>query len=283
MKKLSFMIAVLSAVFVSGLLSEAVAQTKEEVVTAEEKKAAQDIADRFTDRLDETGDVDIVAKELFISDFVERFIQEEKNGESVNTEKARNIHFVPWLSYKTEMLDQASVAEWRQLYVSLFNFSQYGLVVSSNKWSKDILNQREPEIDEKDAMKIYPQNVMGVLDAHPILRNLVIKKDSSNMIKSFSEFRSVNVTLAEAIRLLRLANKDKPLRLNPDSRKVQKLFAEKIRQELGPTLDVEDKAHFGFPAKTRFVYVWASVGVRIMITKVGNDYKIVEAVISSPD
>ncbi len=255
-----------SAVFAQGKIYE---------LTAEEKKAAQDIGDRFMQRLAETGDVEPLIKEMFVNDFMQRYVKARKHELSAGKEASTNITFGPGIEYSSSLLDKPTDEEWRQLYVSMFNFQQYGFMVAFNMSAKSLLNG--DEMDEKVIDNIFPKGVMNILDADPILCNLIQEKNNQNIIKTIDEFRRVNKTLSAAINLLHSGNYKNKVKMLDDARKVLKTFKEKAAKEMEPSLVFADEESFGFPKGTRFVRVFASVTHVLIVVRLGGEYKIVGA------
>jgi hypothetical protein len=282
MKKIFLLTLVLFVVCHLAGSPNVYAQKKTDEITAEETKAANELADRFVQRLDETGDIGAVVSELFVPDYMERHVREQKLelSEVAESPKRNNLRFVPWIDYSPSLLEQVPALDWRELYVSVFNFSQYGITSGLNLYSKEILAGKDFDPDPNDVKKIYPKKVRDLLDQDPIVSNLIVRKNTSNIIATVDDFRRVTKILKQADEILR---NPKPLRMNADAVKVQQTFSGKVRAELGPTLIVDEKGRFGFPARTRMFQVWASVWVSLTVTKVGNDYKIIEAFVSSPD
>src|SRR5438477_5240231 len=116
MKKLSLVIAIFFVVCQTAYLPAVYSQTKKDEITAEEKKAANELADRFMQRLDETGDIEPLIKEMFVSDFIQRYVKEEKNKQARENAKSVRMVSVPSLEVDPALLDRASDEEWQQFY-----------------------------------------------------------------------------------------------------------------------------------------------------------------------
>ncbi len=278
------------AVLILGLLTfrqpSVCGQVVDDQPTAEEKKAALDLADRFETRLDETGDIVPVIQELLVADFTGRWVKEKRAYQANEAVRSDRISYVSGIEYSPALLDQATEDDWRQLYSETFNFMQYTNVAMMNKMAPVILKDKNPvDKDEKDLINdvtnIYPRAVLSLFDKHPILRNFITMKDKTP-IKTVADLRSVNTTLKEALDILNKSSANK-MKMTPESQKVLKAFREKSGDELGPWIGVADRETYGFPKGTRIMTLFSSPMHELTITKVGGQYKIIDARISSPD
>ncbi len=64
-------------------------------ITAEEKRAAGELAERFMNRLDETGDIEPLINEMFAGDFMQRYIKRKQHELLVNKERSSEIISFP--------------------------------------------------------------------------------------------------------------------------------------------------------------------------------------------
>src|SRR5580765_8329481 len=102
-------LAILSLLIFSSLTVLQVSaggQTADYQPTAEEKKAALDIADRFETRLDETSDIAPVIREMFVTDHVTRYVAEVKANRGAEVVKGDSIFFITGIEYSPALLDQ---------------------------------------------------------------------------------------------------------------------------------------------------------------------------------
>lgn len=73
--------------------------------TESEIKQAQEAADLFLKRLEETGDFSYLIDEMYAGDFIERYLQEQiRDGEEPNSPS--DITFVTGIRYKRDLLSK---------------------------------------------------------------------------------------------------------------------------------------------------------------------------------
>ena len=165
MKKLSLMIAILFAVYQAAYLPAVYGQPKKDEITAEEKKAARELADRFVKRLNETGDIEPLLKEMFVSDFVGRYVKEKREETQEGHVSVNGIMFTTGLQYDPRLLETATEDDWRALYVNTFSFLNYGLTFMVNVGAKSKASGREIDDEEMEKImsKMYPSSVTKLL------------------------------------------------------------------------------------------------------------------------
>ena len=113
MKKISLVIVILFVVYHTASLSAVYGQPKKDEITAEEKKAARELADRFIQRLNETGDVEPLIKEMFVSDFMNRYVKEKLEQIKRGDQSGERIWFSPGIEYRSDLLKEATEEDWR--------------------------------------------------------------------------------------------------------------------------------------------------------------------------
>ncbi len=135
--------------------------------TQAEAKQAKEAADLFMKLLEETGDFSYVIDEMYAGDFIERFLQEAiRDGEESNS--SSDIEFAFGITYKRDLLRQATIEDWRRLYIATNNFVYHIIVINLNKSAEDILNDREPD-DEN----LIPPKVIALFNNQPALKGLI--------------------------------------------------------------------------------------------------------------
>ncbi len=286
MKKLLFAFAILFAIHESAYLSAVYAQSKDEQLTVEEKKSAQDLADRFINRLDETGDIEPITKEMFASDFIARYVVEQKRKRSLEKPSHGSIFYTSGLNYDPALLDVATEEDWRSFYLSTFNFMQYGFGVTLNAIAKSTLKGGPVEDDEleKAVHGMYPKSIVKIFNADPILRNFIEKGDGPDKnIRTISDLRRVTNILTDAVKILRERNNANRMKMTPDARKVMSMMKEKMEEKTLPNLFIGDQDFFGFPKNTRFISIFPSITHNLLIVKIDGEYKILSATLTSID
>ncbi len=236
-----------------------------EKLTVEDKRAAQELSDAVTKSFDETGDITPVVNELFVSDFIERYLAAQKR--KFEPDDAR-ILFVSGIEYKYQLLDQAPKEDWKRFFILTRNFMNYGFNTTLNKISKYYLSKKTPPDEVLD--NLYPPEVVKLFDGHPILKDFIQRKGTNKPIGTPKELKSVNDTLEQALKLL--SAKKNPL--SPDAKKVLKILAEKPDEEGNFAVDIDDE-RYGFPKETRLITFRAGLYYRFFAAKIGGAYKIV--------
>src|SRR5262245_37001028 len=127
---------------------------------------AKETADLFMKRLDETGDFSSVIDEMYVEDFIERYIQQQIS-EGKESDSSIDIYFAPG-RYKRDLLKQATVEDWRRLYIAANNFMYHIIITSLNDHADDLLNGRE--LDDETADKCIPTEVIELFNNHPVLK-----------------------------------------------------------------------------------------------------------------
>jgi hypothetical protein len=284
MKRLSLLFTIFVAGYLTAYSPFAYGQDKPIEITAEERAAANELADRFTKRLDEQGDIEPVMKEIFISDFIARQIKEEKQEWAQKNETSGQLFGAPGLEFEPALLDGAPAEDWRQFYVGTFNFLHFGISITMNKMAISFLSGKAPDEKafDKATAELYPKEVLKLLETNPNLRNFYKKKDSTlTVVKTADDLRSINKTLGEGMKLLRQGDGSKRMKMSPDTIKLMGLLRAKASEELEPQVEVNDREVYGFPKGTRFVRVMASLLRSLLIVKVGAEYKVVDVSIVS--
>ena len=252
------------------------------MLTPAEKAAVAELSVRFAQRLDETEDVEPLISEMYAADFTKRYLKEARKTADEDKAYARRILYVPGLEYDATLLSEATEDDWRALYVNTFNFMQYGLVVVFNAEAANLTAGKETDDDKLDDQlrNMYPPDVMTLVNKNVFLRNMVRKGNDAHPMKTVEELRGVNKVLADINQLLRKTGKGKP---SGEAQKALKLVKEKLGDQLGPSVDICTTECFGFPKGTRTITLFATPMHSLLIAKVGADYKIISAQITSPD
>ncbi len=266
-------IATIFIVTQSLLLSSLAAPRTEEKPTLFEGIKAQEISNLFMKRLEETGDFSRVIDDLFVEDFMWRYVQEQKRDAAESNSPAA-ISFTLGLDYKPELLTQATTQDWRRLYVATYNFFYHVMVLGLNQSANDLLNDKEP--DDEVFEKLLPANVSLLLDGHPILKNLLESKGEPKAIETLEELRDVSETLEMALRLLQ---SNQTMKLTVESKQVLEKF--KLGDFAEPRLEIAENEYFGYPAGTRMLLAITPLLLGLRLVDVNGTQKILWAELDS--
>jgi|SRR5262245_9346662 len=267
--------------------------------TQAEVMLAQATSDLFMKRLDETGDFSTVIDEMYAEDFIERYLQEQiRESEGLNLNSCSDIEFTAGLVYKWKLLKQATVEDWRRLYIAASNFIYHFIVTGMNKHADDFLNGRE--LDDETAGKCIPSKVIELFNNHPILKGAFGSDDAkpeesspaegtqsgsakeeseSKSIETPEEMRDVAETLQEGLRLLLEDQGDHSPRLTEIGKSALEVLRLKLKDEglMEPTIEVLDKKFLGLPPGTRILNAPTPFMFWLEIAEVNGKHKIVRA------
>jgi len=263
---------------------------------------AQEVADLFMKRLDETGDFSSVIDEMYAEDFIERYIQQQIR-EGKESDSSSNIFFSPGLVYKRNLLKQATVEDWRRLYIAANNFTYHIIIITSlNKHADDYLNGRE--LDDERFEKCIPSKVIELFNNHPVLKGFfglddVDKDDKSGVgepdgesqsgavpeesgpksIETPEEMQGVTETFQEGLRLLLEDQGDHSPRLTETAKSALEALRLKLKEEglMEFTIEVADKKFLGLPPGTRILNAPTPFMYWLEIAEVNGKHKIVRA------
>ncbi|HXI23253.1 MAG TPA: hypothetical protein VNG71_05205 [Pyrinomonadaceae bacterium] len=192
-QKSRFLVFALALIISCNFIPTARAQTNRQApVTEDERREAHQLSVTFTKRLGETLDFEVVMRELFVPDAVERYVASEKK-------KAAQSGY-PWVILSQEifidvaLLDKANADDWRNLYVQTNNFVILGFVrgLRSNI-----------DFEKLKPTDLYPAAVIQLLDHDPLLKTFILKKARSRNLRSVADMRIAATTLARANELMR--------------------------------------------------------------------------------
>jgi hypothetical protein len=268
-----------------------------------EIKQAQEVAELFLKRLEETGDFSRIIDEMYAEDFIERYLQQQiRESEGLNLNSCSDIEFLPGLVYKRKLLKQATVEDWKRLYIAASNFTYHFDIAVLNKHADDFLNGRE--LDDKRFEKCIPSKVIELFNNHPILNGrLGIDDDEEDdksgvgdpdgqsqsdaareesepkSIETPEEMQSVTETLEECLRLLLEEHGNHSPRLTEPAKSALEVIRLKLKEKgrMEPRITVSDKKYLGFPPGTRILIVPTPNMFYLEIAEVNGKQKIVWA------
>src|ERR1700686_3149303 len=116
----------------SALAAIGIAETQ---ATESETQEAQEIAVQFTLRFAEAKDFTPIVKELYLDDFIERYIKSRAKNPDFNADS--HLLFVPGLEENSGFLRGSSPADWQRFYIVANNFLLFGFVSGLKKVSDD--------------------------------------------------------------------------------------------------------------------------------------------------
>lgn len=256
----------------SLLLHPLAASREEEKPTPVETWKALETTNFFMKRLEETGDFSSVIDELYVEDFIWRYVH-DKQMETTDSNLSEAFTFAQGVNCKRNLLTHATTQEWQRLYIATYNFYYQALVICLNKDSNSSLNGQEPE--DETLEKLLPANVLLLLNRNPILKEVIESKGNSKAIESVEDMREVSETLEEASRLLLAGQDNRMVKLTEES----KIALEKLRQTefAEPALEITKQESFGYPAGTRMVLALTPIFFGLKLVEVSGKPKILWA------
>lgn len=237
----------------------AVAKTDKPQVMDIEVQEAQEIAIQFTLRFAQSKDIAPIVKDLYFSDFIERYIKSRAKNPDFNS--APQLYFVPGLNYNSRLLTDARSEEWQRFYTTANNFLIFGFISGIKNYSDNA------DIKVTD---IYPPKVIKLLDKNPNLANMIVKKGRSKAISTVVEMRDATATLEQAVTIMREKQGKSPLKI--DSQELVKLI--KDDNFFKPHLEVIDEEFFDLPKGTRVLFIKTPLGLQLMLARDRNKLKI---------
>ena len=280
--RLALLLVVLSVLPRNFFPTVGAQSNKQPVLSEEEKREAEELSLTFTRRLSQTLDMAVVMDELFLPDSVERYIAAEKGKAS--RDKLSYVFFSSGIFVDVSLLERPVLEDWRRLYIATNNFMLLGFIHAF---------RRNVDFEDIKPTDLYPREVIELLDAHPMLSNLIQKKSPVRNFKSFEEIRGATVTLDQAAALMRKA----PGYVDLEKAVVQMAMGqssvkrpikvedlERARAELiKPQLEVADDEFPGFPKGTRVILVPTFSFHELVLVKVDGRLRIAWAYLNPGD
>ena len=230
--------------------------TKQQVDNSDLREARQ-VAIEFTTRFLEKTDLNLLVKDLFVSNFIERFKSEKSKDRSLHS--ATDLYFVPGLDYNSNLLAEAGPEDWLSFYTAANNFVFFGFV-SAIKNSRDIANIQ--------ATEMYPPSVVKLLNTNETLSNMIVRKGKSRAVSSVAEMHTVTAILERAITLMRQELKGQPP-LHLDEKEMVKAMQED--DFFKPIVETVDENFFGLSKGDRVIFINTPILFRLTLVKARND------------
>lgn len=266
----------------------------EDQPTQIEIRQARQTAYLFLRRLEETGDFARVIDELFVEDFIERYVQEQRR-EVEESGSSGNFAFAAGIECKRDLLDQATADDWRRLYIATYNFFYHTFVLGLNAEADNLLSGREPDDDVFE--NLIPQNVFALFNNHPMLKNFLDtgskpkadepaeeseaktpdtpKEREPNVIKTPADIRGVTATLEEGLRLLLEEQGNRSLKLTDQAKRSLAEMEQTVQAK--PAVEISEKEYSGYPPGTRIMVVPTSIFLELRLVEVNGRQKIIWA------
>ncbi|MFL6374584.1 MAG: hypothetical protein ACJ73D_07970 [Pyrinomonadaceae bacterium] len=249
-------------------------------LTPEEQKAVQTIRDRFNERINKEGRLEALIPDMFVTDMGTRYAKERKADRA----EGPLILLTPGIQYKREVLDSATEADWRHGLSASFNFMH---IIAAPMLNRTIIAAKTGEGFDPDAVgpdldKLISPQVLALFSKDPVLKNYLQKEGTATPIATVQDLRRVADILDKAHDMISANLSAADRQLTPEAASLIKEMMGGDK-EFGPWLDVSEREVYGFPKGTRFITFFANPMEVLMITKIGTEYKIVSAQISSPD
>ena len=281
--RLALLLVVLSVLPRNFFPTVGAQSNKQPVLSEEEKREAEQLSLTFTRRLSQTLDMAVVMDELFLPDSVERYIAAEKSKAS--RDKLSYVFFSSGIFVDVSLLERPVLEDWRRFYIATNNFMLLGFIHAF---------RRNVDFEDIKPTDLYPREVIELLDANPMLSNLIQKKSPVRNFKSFEEMRSATATLDQAVALMRKAlpgytDLEKAvvqmaMRQSSVKRPMKEEDLERARAELiKPQLEVADDEFPGFPKGTRVILVPTFSLHELVLVKVDGRLRVAWAYLNPGD
>lgn len=239
-------------------LAQLVTRTDEPQVTKAEEQEARELAIQFTIRFGETRDLTPIVRDLYLSDFVERY--KKYKAKELNAGHV-DLYFAPGLDYNSRLLTDGDSKDWGRFYVAANNFLLFGFISALKTYSDETADVK--------ATDMYPSGVIKLLNKNPNLSNMIVRKGRSKAIGSVEEMRAATATLEQAETIMR--ERGKPLVI-ADKEELVRIIKED--EFFKPRLEVTDEGFFGFPKGTRILVTRTPLGLQLMLTRDDSQLKI---------
>jgi hypothetical protein len=245
-------------------------------VTKEEEAEAREVAAAFFNRFFETHDFAKVVDELYVSDYMPRYLRSRNAERERAADSTFMLEGVPSLSFSRRLAAHADERLWPRLFIAANNLMHYGLVSTMSRKSLEELSDPE-KFTESDLLTAYPPEAVKVLDANPSLANFIEKKGNEVDVKTLEELRAVTEGMEEAERLTRAGFN---VRVHATATLEQNLAVLRALPARSDVSLVTDAEEFGYPKGTRLFKVFAPPTYNLILVREGGKLKIVWAFVA---
>jgi len=245
-------------------------------VTKEEEAEAREVAAAFFNRFFETHDFATVVDELYVSDYVSRYVKGQHDGKRRETDSTFMLEGIPSLSFSRRLAAHADDELWPRLFVAANNVMHYGFVSTLSR--KTVEEMGDPEkFEESDMLAAYPPEALKVFDANPVLANFIEKKGDEVDVKTLEELRAVTEGMEEAERLTRARFAERVPATGKLEHNLSMLRALPANEDVSLVAGAEE---FGYPEGTRLFKVFAPFCYDLILVREGEKLKIVWAFVA---
>ena len=222
--------------------------------TEAEIKQAQEATNRVLKLLEETGDFSRVIDEMYAEDFIERYLREQTRLVEEEHSPFFNIMFALNIECRQDLLKQATVEDWRRLYIASNNLLYHIFVISLNEHAKEQLNDREYIVDLYE--NLFPPKVIKLFNNHPILKGVFptgadVDRGETRGIETPEDMRSVTETFRKGLRLLSEEQGNHPPRLTGEAKKAIEIIRQIQNEVVKTRVEISDKEYLGLPPGAR--------------------------------
>jgi len=275
------------SLFIFVLIVAAFAGAQTPRPTADEEGAASRIKLEYSRRMGETGLVDRLVDDLFITNVSTRWLQEARAKVATGSPEIKNSPgylAAGLLTYSPRLLDNISPDDWKKLnlastdFVRALAFAMMNRVSDLKAAGKDL----DKIDDEAEIAQFFPPAVKSLLAGNPVFAAAMDHNAEPKTIETVVEANTVATVLTQGCDIYMKEFGERARRLTPLTMKAL-AAAPKGENDNSTRVEVSRREMYGFPAGTRFISVYASPPERLIFVKHGADYKIVDVVIEIGD
>jgi len=271
----TILIIIQSLLFFPASVSQA-----QDAPTEAEVKQAQEATNRVLKLLEETGDFSRVIDEMYAEDFIERYLREQTRLVEEEHSSFFNIMFALNIECRRSLLKQATIEDWRRLYIASNNLLYHIFVISLNEHAKDQLNDREYIVDLYE--NLFPPKVIELFNNHPVLKGVFptgadTDPGEPKLIETPEDMRSVTETLRKGLRLLFEEQGNHPPKLTGEAKKAIEIIRQIQNEVVKTRLEISDKEYFGLPPGARLLDAPTPSMFWLTLVEINRKQKIVWA------
>jgi hypothetical protein len=248
--------------------------------TEAEIKQAQEATNRVLKLLEETGDFSRVIDEMYAEDFTERYLREQTRLVEKEHSSIFTIMFAFDIECQRSLLKQATIEDWRRLYIATNNLLYHIIVISLNEHANDLLNDREQIADLFE--NLFPPKVIELFNNHPVLKGVFptgadADPSEPKPIETPEDMRSVTETLRKGLQLLFKEQGNHSPRLTGEAKKAIEIIRQRQNEVAGTRIEISDKEYFGLPPGARQLDAPTPLLFGVTLAEINGKQKIVWA------
>src|SRR5262245_21749303 len=273
-------IATILIIIHSLLFFQAPVSRAQDAPTEAEVKQAQEATNRVLRLLEETGDFSRVIDEMYGKDFIERYLREQTRLVEEEHSSIFKIMFALDIECRRSLLKQATIEDWRRLYIATNNLLYRIFVISLNEHANEQLNDRENVVDLYE--NLFPQKGIELFNHHPILKGVFptgadADPGEPKPIETPEDMRSVTETLRKGLRLLFEEQGIHAPRLTGEAKKAIEIIRQIQNEVVKTRLEISDKEYFGLPPGVRLLDAPTPSMFWLTLVEINGKQKIVWA------